>query len=312
MTRIIDVHGAHILDFERFHLEHDELDEAKALGYSVLECASDINAFLKLDPFNVTTILPPPSPIFNYMINGGKFDFDHVPFGYENVQLLQVITFVFKQGLTNRVIPFFGFSPNETTDSYYKYIEEITRRVHCGLKFHPLAMKVPISSLEGSRVLEIASERKIPMLIHTGRDEYSDSRQLIALSRKYPQINFCAAHFGYFRKEFLEGLSSSPNLFTDTSILSGLLREIKSGNEKHVCLDAIPPEVRIKSEDHIFNWLVDTYGLEDKILFGSDIKWTYHVGSSRENEIALAERLKYSPIKKEKWLYSNARVFLKI
>ena len=33
MTSIIDVHGAHILDFERFHLEHSEFSEAEALGY---------------------------------------------------------------------------------------------------------------------------------------------------------------------------------------------------------------------------------------------------------------------------------------
>ena len=312
MIPIIDIHGAHLLDFERFHLEHNELKEAKALGYSVLECVYDINKFLKLNKKNITTILPPPSPIYNYMIAGGKFDFDSFPFNYENNQLLQVMTFISKQGLAGRVIPYFGFSPNETTESYYEYLERITKRLHCGFKFHPLAMKTPISSLSGSRILEIASKRRIPLLIHTGRDEYSDSRQLIDLSRKYPKINFCAAHFGYFRKEFLKGLSSSSNLFLDTSILSGLFKEIKSGNEKHVCLDAIPSEIREKSEDYIFNWIIDTYGLEDKILFGSDIKWTYHVGSSRENEIDLVNKLEYPKDKKIKWLYSNAKTFLKI
>lgn len=312
MTSIIDVHGAHILDFERFHLEHGEFEEAEALGYSVMGCVSDINRFLKSNKDNVTTILPPPSPIFNYMLNGGKFDFDHFPFNYENTQLLQIMTFISKQGLASRVIPYFGFSLNERTESYYEYIEGITKRLPCGFKFHPLAMGTPISSLEDSRILEIASERKMPILIHTGRDKHSDPQQLISLSKKYSKVKFCAAHFGYFRKEFLENISLFPNLFLDTSILSSLLKEIRSGNEKHVCLDAIPLKVRAKSEDHIFNWLVDTYDLEDKILFGSDIKWTYHVGSSRENEIALAEGLKYPKSKKEKWFFSNAQIFLGI
>jgi len=287
MTPIIDVHGAHVLDYERFHLEHGEFEEAQALGYSVLECISDINKFLKLDGNNITTILPPPSSIYNYMMRGGKFDFDFFQFNYENNQILQVMTFISKQGLADHVIPYFGFSPNETEESYYGYLERIINRFYqnnliCGLKFHPLAMQTPIKSLKGSRILEIASKRKVPLLIHTGRDKYSDSRQLIPLSREYPQVNFCAAHFGYFRKEFLESISSSPNLFLDTSILSGLLKEIKNGNEKHVCLESIPPGVRSRSEDYIFNWLVDFYGLEDKILFGSDIKWTHHVGSNRE------------------------------
>lgn len=312
MTHIIDVHGAHLLDFERYHLEHGEVKEARALGYSVLECVSDINRFLEHNPENITTILPPPSPLFNQMVRGGRFDFDFFPFGYENTQLLQVMTFISKQGLTDHVVPYFGFSPNERTEGYYEYLRRITRGAHCGFKFHPLAMGTPISSLEGSGVLDIAEERRMPVLVHTGRDEYSDSRQLIALSRNHPKINFCAAHFGYFRREFLESLSSSPNLFLDTSILSGLLKEIRAGNEKHVCLDAIPLEVRAESEDYIFNWIVDTYRIEDRILFGSDIKWTYHVGSDRENEIALANRLEYPKDKKEKWLYSNARAFLGI
>ena len=173
-------------------------------------------------------------------------------------------------------------------------------------------MGTRISSLDGSEILGIANERKMQVLIHTRKDKYSDSRQLISLSKKYPGAKFCAAHLGYLRKEFLENLYLSPNLFLDTSILSGLFKEIIAGNNKHVCLDAIPLEVRAKSEDYIFNWLVDTYCLEDRILFGSDIKWTYHVGSSRENEIALAERLKYPTPKKEKWLYSNAKTFLGI
>jgi len=309
MNRIIDVHGAHLLDFERFHLEHNEFGEAKALGYSVLECVEDVKKFLARDKGNVTTILPPPNPIYAQMRVGGKFDMDIFPFGYENTQMLQAMTFLSKLGLETRVIPYFGFSLDED-QQYISYLRKLTKICKCGLKFHPLAMQTPISKLNNSKILEMAEERKMPMLIHTGRDEYSDSRMLTSLAKTHPDVNFCAAHFGYFRKEFLEKAAEIDNLFLDTSILSALLREIRKGNEKHVNLESIPPEVRKRSFASIFNWIIDEYGLEDKILFGSDIKWTYHVGSNREKEIKFAQNLEYSKQRKEKWLYYNAKRFL--
>ena len=89
-----------------------------------------------------------------------------------------------------------------------------------------------------------------------------------------------------------------------------LLNEIRNGNKKHVNLESIPAEVRKRSFASIFNWIIDEYDLEDKILFGSDIKWTYHVGSNREKEIKFAQNLGYSKQRKEKWLYYNAKRFL--
>ncbi|MBI2499560.1 hypothetical protein HYV88_04940 [Candidatus Woesearchaeota archaeon] len=47
MTSIIDVHGAHLSDFERFHLEYGEFEEAKELiesfGGEIVEAAFIIN-----------------------------------------------------------------------------------------------------------------------------------------------------------------------------------------------------------------------------------------------------------------------------
>jgi len=312
MTRIIDVHGAHLLDFERFHLENKEFEEAKELGYPVVDCINDIKEFLGRNPFNITTILPPPAPIFNYMRKKGKFDFDHFPFSYENTQMMQVMTFVSKLGLEDRVFPYIGFSLEEQSEAYFDYLKKVVKKVNCRFKLHPLAMQTPISKLKDSKFIDFASELESCILVHTGRDKYSDSRNLIKIAKEYPKINFCAAHFGYFRKEFLEGVSEIPNLFLDTCILSALLEEINGGDNKHVNLDAIPLEVRKSSNDGIFNWIIDQYKLEDKILFGSDIKWTYHVGSNREKEIKFAEEIKYLNNKKDKWLYSNAKRFLKL
>jgi len=311
MNKIIDVHGAHILDFERFHLENKEFKEAKELGYSVLECVDDINKFTEKNPSNITTLLPPPSPIFNHM-DTGKFDLDFFPFNYENTQILQVMTFVSKIGLSDHVLPYFGFSLKDESNDYFNYLGKLASKTYCGFKFHPLAMQTPIAELDESKFMDFASELESHLLVHTGRDEFYDSRQLIKTAKKYPKVNFCAAHFGYFRKEFLEKVSDIPNLFLDTCILSALLDEIKKGNEKHVCLEAIPNEIREKAEEDIFNWIISEYHLEDKILFGSDIKWTYHVNSNRDKEIDFAEKMNYPADKKEKWLYSNARKFLKI
>ena len=173
-------------------------------------------------------------------------------------------------------------------------------------------MQTPVSNLEGSKIMEIASEKRLPLLIHTGRDDYSDSNQLIRLAKKYPSVNICAAHFGYFRKNFLESLCIIPNLFTDTCILSALLKEIKEGKKKHISLDELPPGLIGEDESRIFREIVEIYGVEDKIMFGSDMKWTYHVDSNRQKEIELAFNLDYPENKKDKWLYQNAKKFLRV
>ena len=264
--RIIDVHGAHVLDFERFHLDQGELTESRELGYSVLDCIKDIKEFLYKDPKNITTIMPPPSPIFNSMVGGGRYDFDVFPFHYENTQLLQIMTFLSKLGLEDRVFPYFGFTTDSSKD-YNNYLQQLSEKTKCGFKFHALAMKKAISELKGSPALEIASKKGLPLLVHTGGDGFSDSRQLVNLAESYPDVNFCAAHLGYLRREFLEALPRLPNLFTDTCILSALLTEIKEGKEKHIDTQSIPPEVRDKPIDEIFRWLVGAYGIENKILF---------------------------------------------
>jgi len=311
--RVIDVHGAHVVDFERYHLDQGDTKRSRDLGYSILDFVHDAEKFLRADPQNRITVLPNPFPIFESFKHSSGRDFDIYPYFYENTQVLQALTFMDKIGLGERVFPFFGISPGDAElKGYADYLRALVKKTRGGLKFHPLALNMPISSLSDSPFLDLAKDQRMPVLVHTGRDKYSDSRQLVPIARENRAVNFCAAHFGYFRREFLEAVSGVPNLFLDTSILSALFAEIKEGNPKHVNLADIPESVRTSSNSEIFGWLVDTYGLEDKLLFGSDMKWTRTVGSSRGGEIKFAEDLKYTKEKKNKWMYSNALRFLGI
>ena len=69
-----------------------------------------------------------------------------------------------------------------------------------GIKLHPDFQKFNIDDPLAERFYR-AAEGKLPILFHVGDDRYEFSKpeRLARMARKYPNLNFIAAHFGGYR-----------------------------------------------------------------------------------------------------------------
>ena len=87
-----------------------------------------------------------------------------------------------------------------------------------GIKLHPDFQKFNIDDEVAEKFYRAASG-KLPILLHRGDDryEYSKPRRLVRMAKKYPDVNFIAAHFGGYRcwdeSELYVGLK---NVYFDT------------------------------------------------------------------------------------------------
>ena len=69
-----------------------------------------------------------------------------------------------------------------------------------GIKLHPDFQKFNIDD-ECAEKFYRAASGKMPILFHTGDDryDYSNPERLVRMAKKYPDLNFIAAHFGGYR-----------------------------------------------------------------------------------------------------------------
>lgn len=75
----------------------------------------------------------------------------------------------------------------------------ITNNMH-GIKLHPDFQKFYIDDADVEKFYR-AADGKLPILFHVGDDrfEYSKPRRLVNMAKKYPGVNFIAAHFGGYQ-----------------------------------------------------------------------------------------------------------------
>ena len=137
-----------------------------------------------------------------------------------------------------------------------------------GIKLHPDFQKFNIDDESAERFYR-AAEGKLPILLHMGdnRYEFSKPHRLVKMAKKYPRVNFIAAHFGGYRcwddSPMYKGL---PNVYFDTCS----------------SLPFITPE-RAKE-------LIDMFGAE-KFFFATDFPmWDAKGELDRFNKIPLTEK----------------------
>lgn len=85
--------------------------------------------------------------------------------------------------------------------------EEVEREVNwCvengfkGVKLHPDFQKFYIDGKNAQKFYKIIGNR-LPILFHVGDDRYdfSEPERVVKMAKKYPKVNFIAAHFGGYR-----------------------------------------------------------------------------------------------------------------
>ena len=137
-----------------------------------------------------------------------------------------------------------------------------------GIKLHPDFQKFNIDDESVEKFYKYASN-KLPILLHMGDDrfDYSKPSRLVKIAKKYPSVNFIAAHFGGYRcwdeAQLYKGLN---NIYFDTCS----------------SLPFISPE---KAKE-----IIDMLGAE-KFFFATDFPMWDAVGEiERFNKIKLSEK----------------------
>jgi len=92
-----------------------------------------------------------------------------------------------------------------------------------GLKLHPSIERVTASDKMLWGYYEFASEHRLPVLVHCGRDKISDISFVIEAAKNFPGLSFIAAHLGGNASDLIEKAFSElqkyslENIYLDTS-----------------------------------------------------------------------------------------------
>jgi predicted TIM-barrel fold metal-dependent hydrolase len=155
-----------------------------------------------------------------------------------------------------------------------------------GIKIHPDIQHMDIESAEMYRLCELI-EGRMPLFLHMGDNRpeyrYSEPRKLARLARRFPRLEFIAAHFGGYRawdeaERYLYGLD---NIWYDLSS----------------ALWAMPPEEAGR--------LIRACGIS-RVMFGTD----YPV-KRLADYIELFMKIELDETERRDILYNNAKRFFK-
>ena len=137
-----------------------------------------------------------------------------------------------------------------------------------GIKLHPDFQKFNIDDPTAEKFYR-AAEGRLPILLHMGDDryEYSKPYRLVNIAKRYPKVNFIAAHFGGYR------------CWDDAPIYKGL---------DNVYFDTCSSLPFISAERA--SELIDTFGA-DRFFFATDFPMWDAVGElERFNKIPLSDK----------------------
>ncbi len=116
-------------------------------------------------------------------------------------QVRSINEFIKREALAHpEFIGFITLHQDLTEEEIFSEVEwAINNNMH-GIKLHPDFQKFNIDD-EVAEKFYRAAEGRLPILFHIGDDryEYSKPHRLVKMAKKYPNLNFIAAHFGGYR-----------------------------------------------------------------------------------------------------------------
>lgn len=180
-------------------------------------------------------------------ITGVEFGQDHTPlpddWPYNQIVAnMEAIEFARENDGMIGVLPWCRIAAEGFNDDFVSIVDRGGQYIK-GLKFHPYHSMLPITAPQVEPYLAFARERKLPVLVHSSNDEYSQPRFVYETAKVHPENVFIMAHMGLItdNNEAIELIGSLPNLYGDTAW--------------------VKPESGLK--------LIQKYGAH-KLLFGTD------------------------------------------
>jgi uncharacterized protein len=127
-------------------------------------------------------------------------------------------TLEFAERSQGRLIPFVRL---DLTEEPIAEAERCLDRGARGIKLHPRAQKFQLNDERLTPVFAIASERRVPILIHGGRGLPPIADHLARLVERYPEAQLIIAHAGIADLSGLAGhFAGKAGVFFDTSVWS--------------------------------------------------------------------------------------------
>lgn len=106
----------------------------------------------------------------------------------------------------------------ESAHGVFEFLRD-NRDTAVGMKLHPFYSRLPLGDTRYEPYLQIARQLKLPVSVHTAPDEFSNPRQLLAMAKRYPDVNFIMVHMGLGsdNSEAIDCLRLADNLYGDTT-----------------------------------------------------------------------------------------------
>lgn len=164
------------------------------------------------------------------------------------------------------------FNPNtQKLSSKFKELIEANLDIIHGFKFHPYESRIRITNKKLIPYLNYIDSLGLPLLVHTAKDPFSSIFFLESAAKKYPNINFIAAHLQLLESNKSKAISlmkRCPNIYADTAWVSAkdakaVLRKV--GIDR-ICYGSDNP---IDGTDTYQNPMYTDY-FENKVKFSKD------------------------------------------
>ena len=115
-------------------------------------------------------------------------------------------------------VPFFRLNPHR---DYEKEFERCVQRAFKGLKLHPVSQQFELDDERVVRLLGLAAEADLPVLIHTGFAMQRVVKPLLPTLEDHPQLRVILGHSSMVEVlEAARAFEGNPNVLFETSVVS--------------------------------------------------------------------------------------------
>lgn len=140
-----------------------------------------------------------------------------------------------------------------------KYFEENHAGEFYGLKVHP--------NLTSKKMSEMHFDSHLPLIIHSGVEEYDDPNDILEFAKNYSG-KVIIAHYARWERSALEEIAKLDNVYIDTSPSYMPGQIVNKTTDKYTASEITD----VADTTTLFKNLIDIVG-EDKIIFGTDAPW---------------------------------------
>ncbi len=157
----------------------------------------------------------------------------------------------------------------ESLEEVERYLRDPLTTRFVGIKVHPLLAGKSFDCKEADRIVERAIRYQTPFLIHTFNSPIESPRNVLRVSKEYPQALFILGHMGGYEWEVgIEVAKERPNVYLEVCSTCTEPRKLRQA------VDAVGPQrVLFGTDATLFEPAYMRMALEDAGLTQEEMKW---------------------------------------